>query len=247
MAQSKKVSVKEVKVKKVAKAAPVVKVDMSLPVAYRPMRGIDIEEWVWSAGLSKHEAHFALGFRNANHYSEMCKRALLPPTLEVLIRLYYRFPDARGWGKFTTRELYDRLYKPFEEAFEAGSKHRLHAVVDLGSRFCKLFGRSVARQYEWIREAKADNDGQQYAEIDAILGKLYEVQKHADAAKVFEEIALKVSKLRGVDIDAMYPIPTPDHPPTRKKVGRPFSVATAAKKASSAKSSAAKTAKKKSA
>lgn len=226
-----------IKVRKKKVVGPI-KVDMSLNISQRPMKGLDIEQWVWHQGLSKHEAHFALGFRNANHYALMCKRALLPPTLEVLLRLYYRFPDARGWGKFTTRELYDRLYKPYEEAFEVGSKNRLHAVVDLGSRFCKLFGRSVARQYEWIRDAKSENDNQQYAEIDAILGKLFEIQKHADAALVFEEIALHVGKLRGLDIDAMYPIPTPDSPPLRKKVGRPFSPATAAKRAKLAKAKA---------
>ncbi len=241
MTNSKKI--KEVKTTK--KAAPVVNIDMSKPIAMRPLKGLDIEQWVWSAGLSKHEAHFALGFRNANHYSLMCKRGMLPVTLEVLIRLYHRFPDARGWGKFKTRDLYDRLYMGYEEAFEAGSKHRLHAQVDLGSRFCKLFGRSVARQYEWIRDAKPDSDGQQYAEIDAILAKLHEVDKHTDAALMFEEIALLVGKLRGIDIDAMYPIPTPDSPPSRKKVGRPFSAAKAAKKvADPKKAKAAKAAKK---
>lgn len=224
-----------VSLKRTASAKPNVKVDMSLSIAQRPLKGIDIEEWVWSARLSKHEAHFALGFRNANHYAEMCKRPLISPTLEILIRLYYRFPDARGWGKFTTRDLYDRLYKSTEDAFEPGSKHHLHAVVDLGSRFCKLFGRSVARQYEWIRDVKPDTESQQYAEIDAILGKLFEIQKHTDAAKVFEEVALHVGKLRGVDINSMYPVPTPENPPTRKKVGRPFSPATAAKRAKLAK------------
>ena len=233
MTDSKKVE----KVKSAKKVEAVIDIDMSKPITIRPLKGLDIEQWVWSAGLSKHEAHFALGFRNANHYSLMCKRGMLPVTLEVLIRLYYRFPDARGWGKFTTRDLYDRLYGKYEEAFEAGTKQRLHAQVDLGSRFCKLFGRSVARQYEWIRDAKPDDDGQQYAEIDAILAKLHEVNKHTDAALTFQEVALMVSKLRGVDIDAMHPIPTPDRPPLRKKVGRPFSVDKAAKKEAEAKKS----------
>ncbi len=238
MTDSKKVKeVKATKVKAAKKVAAAINIDMSKPIAMRPLKGLDIEQWVWSAGLSKHEAHFALGFRNANHYSLMCKRGMLPVTLEVLIRLYYRFPDARGWGKFTTREIYDRLYRNYEEAFEAGSKQRLHAQVDLGSRFCKLFGRSVARQYEWIRDAKPEGDGQQYAEIDAILAKLHEVDKHTDAALMFEEVALMVGKLRGIDIDAMYPIPTPDSPPSRKKVGRPFSADKAAKKEAEAKKS----------
>lgn len=227
--------VRATKVKAAKKVAAAINIDMSKPISMRPLKGFDIEQWVWSAGLSKHEAHFALGFRNANHYALMCKSGILPVTLEVLIRLYYRFPDARGWGKFTTRDLYDRLYSNYEEAFEAGSKQRLHAQVDLGSRFCKLFGRSVARQYEWIRDAKSEGDVQQYAEIDAILAKLHEVDKHTDAALMFEEVALLVGTLRGIDIDAMYPIPTPDSPPLRKKAGRPFSMKKAAKKDAEAK------------
>ncbi len=201
-----------------ANAVKRLKVDMSKPRSQRPMIGLDIEEWRGELGLTKYDAQYALGFRNSNHYNKMCNSPLLPEALELLIRLYEEIPRERGWERFSIKELFHLMYDDALEPF-IGSEYETWARVDLGTRFAKFFGRSSARQYEWLADDGRRNDADlpAYSVIECILSKL----KQADDPKILlERVAKHVWQLRGVDIDVEFRVPTLSNPPTRLKTGR---------------------------
>jgi len=193
-------------------------VDLSKPRAQRPMMGLDIEEWRGEHNLSKYDAQYALGFRNSNHYNKMCALPLLPEALELLIRLYEEVPRERGWARYSIKELFHLMYDPALEPF-VGTELETWARVDLGTRFAKIFGRSSARQYQWLSDDRRRNDTDlpAYAVIECILSKLKQVD---DPREVLERVAKKVWAMRGVDLDVEFRVPTPDFPPTREKTGR---------------------------
>lgn len=193
-------------------------VDLSKPRSQRPMMGLDIEEWRGEHNLSKYDAQYALGFRNSNHYNKMCALPLLPEALELLIRLYEEVPRERGWARYSIKELFHLMYDPALEPF-VGTELETWARVDLGTRFAKIFGRSSARQYQWLSDDRRRNDTDlpAYAVIECILSKLKQVD---DPREVLERVAKKVWAMRGVDLDVEFRVPTPDFPPTREKTGR---------------------------
>jgi hypothetical protein len=194
------------------------KVDMTKPRDRRPMIGFDIEQWRGENRLSKYDAQFALGFRNSNYYNKMCNSQLLPLATELIIRLYDEHPHARGWNRFALRELFDLMYgdalKPFK-----GRPDETYAKVDLGSRFCRLFGRSPGRHYQWLEAPGTRNTEElaAYADVATILAKLKQFERPGE---VIERLAVKAYQLRGVNLDAEFPVPTLQHPPRREKTGR---------------------------
>jgi hypothetical protein len=193
-------------------------IDMTLPRSKRPMVGLDIEEWRTSLDLSKFKSQYALGFRNINHYNRIAEGGLLSIDLELLIRLYEESPKAIGWEKYTIKQLFELMYGEDLKQFE-GTRFETYALVDLGTRFTRIFGRSPSRKYQWLREDSTtnSNDLKTYAVMECILAKLYQLP---NPKEVLERVAKKVWKLRGHDLDIENPIPTLTNPPTRQKTGR---------------------------
>jgi hypothetical protein len=200
-------------VKKPAK--PTIKVDMTKPRDKRPLTGLDIEQWRGETGLNKYDATHALGFRNTNHYNEECRKELLRLETELLLRIYMQYPGPRDWSRFQLPELFDLMYGDYLRPF-IGTELETWARVDLAERFTRLFGKSPARQYEWLN-TKKEKASSANAFIDVILSKLKAVP---DPRTVLENTARQCLALRGDDLDTMYPIPTPSNPPTRAKTGR---------------------------
>lgn len=193
-------------------------IDMTLPRSKRPMVGLDIEEWRTSMNLSKFKSQYALGFRNINHYNRIAEGGLLPIDLELLIRLYEESPQAIGWDKYTIKQLFELMYGEDLKQFE-GTRFETYALVDLGTRFTRIFGRSPSRKYQWLKEDSTTNanDLKTYAVMECILAKLHQLP---NPKEVLERQAKKVWKLRGHDLDIENPIPTLANPPTRQKTGR---------------------------
>lgn len=193
-------------------------VDMSKPRSERPMVGLDIEAWRAELGLSKYDAQYALGFRNSNHYNRMCLSQLLDPQLELLLRLFDEHPYPRGWQRLELKELFQMMYGQYLEPFK-GTRFEKFASVDLGTRFTKLFNRSSARQYEWLGDdpKRNEDDLKANAVIECILCKLRQMD---NPAEVLERVGRRVWALRGIDLDSLHRIPTPDFPPSREKTGR---------------------------
>lgn len=195
-------------------------VDLTKPRSRRPMTGLDIEEWRADRGMTKYDTQYALGFRNSNHYNKMCLKPILPAELELLIRLYEESPliTGPGWEKYSLPALFNLMYGN-ELAVFSDTRDATYAKVDLGTRFTKMFNRSSPRQYQWLDEAATRNESEinAYAVMERILAKLHHVD---DPKGLLERVARKVWFLRGFDLDAVHPVPTPDSPPTRQKTGR---------------------------
>lgn len=205
-------------------------IDLTKPRSQRPMTGLDIEQWRAERGMDKYGAQYALGFRNSNHYNKMCLEPILPPALELLIRLYEASPliPGPGWAKYSLPQLFDLMYGDVMKQFE-GTSHQVYAKVDLGTRFTKIFGRSSARQYQWIGDDPKRNDPEinAYSVMDCILCKLHEV---TDPKPLLEQVARKLWLLRGVDLDSEFRVPSAEHPPTREKTGRKSKMALGTRK-----------------
>lgn len=200
-------------------------VDMTKTRSKRSMIGFDIENWRAQLGLTKFQAQSALGFRNSNQYNEVClvydnsmNPPLLPISLEILIRLYDEDPSAPGWESFNYLQLFKIMYDKDLDKFKDPTHYR-HARVDLGFRFTKLFGRSGARQYDWLKDSSLNDKAESKANafIECILCKLTQFE---NPGEVFNRVAIKTWLLRGVSIDSLHRIPTPENPPSRKKTGR---------------------------
>lgn len=189
----------------------------------RPLSGYDVEDWRGRAtpgGLSKKDAAHALGLRNTHHYDQVAfTRHALDFETELLLRIYMEFPGERSWRPYTKIELFEELYgqalKPFAKRDDL-----VYARVDLRSRFTALFGRSGSRQYQWLEahpsgtRVRTDRSSER---VEAILSKLRNVP---NGPQVLERTALLVHKLRGNDLDLMWPVPTVKRPPIRQKTGR---------------------------
>jgi len=199
---------------------PELRPDLTLPHTQRPMTGLDLETWRGELGISKHEAQYCLGLRNSAHYNRLCAMAMLPYTIELMVRMYYRLPEAPGFihTGIKPAELFERMYGKALEEFK-GTEYEVAARVDLRARFTKLFDRSKERSYSWLNPnpKKTANAVAAYSDVACILVKL----RHADDPGEFlEEMGKRVWRLRGVDLDREFPIPTPEHPPSREKSGR---------------------------
>lgn len=194
---------------------PEILVDLTKPRDKRPLVGLDIEQWRGENGLGKYDAAHALGFRNTNHYNAECQQPVLRLETELLLRIYMEYPGARAWEKFKLPELFDLMYGKYLKPF-VGTDLETFARVDLAERFTALFGKSAARQYEWL-DTKREKAPSANAYIDAVLSKLKAVPHPKD---VLENTARKCLALRGVDLDRQYPIPTRENPPQREKTGR---------------------------
>ena len=201
-----------------AMAAP----DLTLPRANRPMCGLDLEEWRGMLQLTKFDAEAALGFRSTTLYNRECSRKVLPVRTEILLRLYDEKPENYPWKSMTFKELFNMMYAKYIDQFGPDLQGR--ARNDLEARFTVLFGRSPSRGYAWLRgddsftdEGGAAGKASSYATIERILQKL---TQWSDPGAAFERIASHSLRLRGVNIDDIFPIPTLARPPQRARPGR---------------------------
>lgn len=196
--------------------------DLTLPRAGRPMCGLDLEEWRGMLKLTKFDAESALGFRSTTLYNRECERRVLPVRTEILLRLYDEKPENYPWKSLSFKQLFNMMYGKYITQF--GPELQGRARNDLEARFTVLFGRSPSRGYAWLRgdDSMSDDSGgaakpSSYATIERILQKL---TQWPDPGATFERIASQSLRLRGVNIDEIFPIPTLERPPQRDRPGR---------------------------
>jgi hypothetical protein len=205
--------------RKAQKDKPTIQVDMTKPRDKRPLTGYDIHQWAGEFGLNKYKAANALGFRNANHYDEQCKkRGALDHEVEVLLRIYRDHPGPGAWHAIELKDLFDQMYGAYLAPFMTMPDTLTYAKVDLQTRFTKLFGRSGSRQYEWLEARDGERRSEPNMRMEALLCKL---ATFSDPGPILEKYARQVLALRGVKLDTEFPIPTPERPPKREKTGRP--------------------------
>lgn len=185
----------------------------TLRLSHRPIVGLDLEEWRGMVKLSKFDASAALGFRSATMYNRECSRKVLAVSIEILLRLYMEKPESYPWTQLTFKELFSQMYDRYIDAFAFDPDLQSRARGTLEARFTVFFGRSPTRGYTWLRGEEGDS----YATVNRIMQKLTQWE---NPGETFERIASQTLRLRGVDIDELFPIPTPENPPMRGKPGR---------------------------
>lgn len=205
-------------------------VDLMKSREFRPLIWPDVNDWWEGLGLPSSDIDLALmriyGYRNTNQLKAAKQDNVLQPTREILQRLFFLEPRPQSWWSLTLPELFDEMYGAALKKFE-GTILWEHARVDLGARFCRMFDRSPGRQFEWLWAGKSNTSGhsepggsspgRSYTDVSMILLKLKDFD---NPGKVFESVALQTWAVRGVDLNKTHPIPTPDSPPKRSKVGR---------------------------
>lgn len=179
----------------------------------RPFRGLDIVQFQGRHQLDKDDVSYYLGIR---HLSVKCAEPQVDYSLELLMRLYNENPCPPPFRKdrITLQQLFEQMYGKNVAEF-VGTDHEVEARVDLQNRFSMLFGRSTGRAYRWLNSDAIEAGT--HSDVLGILGKLSQVK---NPGETLERLGKLIWKLRGVDIDADFPIPTKKNPPFRLPRGR---------------------------
>jgi hypothetical protein len=187
-------------------------VDMSLLPSRRPLTGPDIDRFRTRNGLSIAEASHALALTSPAAYGKACRLGVLPITREVLIRLYDMSPRPVPWVKVRPAKAFEMIYGEIL-SFWKGKPEYEAAKLDLYGRFTLLLGRESTDAYRWIGQGGAARN-----DVLRILAKLTDFE---DQRIALEGAGKHVLRLRGIDLDQIYPLPTEDNPPRRRLRGRP--------------------------
>lgn len=191
-------------------------VDISLPISQRPLTGADIRWFASRHNLKLADVIYALCIQNSAKYNETLRLKSLPFTLELLIRLYDKFPKHSPWTPIRPDAAFSKLYGENMKEF-VGRPNELEARRALYWRFTSALGRSVFTAYRWLQL-----DGAAKPQILKIFAKLAEVENGRQA---LEEISRLMFKVRHADLDAEYPMPTHralDSPPPPPRRGPPI-------------------------
>lgn len=179
----------------------------------RPFRGLDIVQFQGRHKLDKDDVCYYLGIR---HLAKKCGEPQLEYSLELLMRLYNENPTPPPFRKdrITLPVLFELMYGKNLAAFN-GTEYEVEAKVDLQNRFSMLLGRSKGRAYRWLSNDTIEAGT--HSDVLSILGKLTQVK---NPGETLERLGRHIWSLRGIDIDARFPIPTLKNPPFRRPRGR---------------------------
>lgn len=131
------------------------------------------------------------------------KATVVPFDLELLIRIFDRYPSSCAWSRPDVRATFEIMYGPFIKKLPPELEDSVRLA--LGRRYAKLLGRVDTAQYRWLAA-----DGQITRRLSNILSKIEDVHKSGqDARLFFEYIAKRTWLLRGFDVDLKFPLPTP--------------------------------------
>jgi hypothetical protein len=187
-------------------------IDTAVDVSRRPMVGRDIERFRARHGLHAVDVIYALCIQNSAKYNEVLRMPEMPHTLELLIRLYDQFPGHTPWLTVSPREAFDMLYSDVMRPFE-GTEYAKEVRLALYRRFTAILGRSVFTAYRWIQ-----SEGNSKSSVGKICAKLSVIP---NPRGVIENLARLMYKVRGIDFEREYPLPTPESPPKPKRRGPP--------------------------
>jgi hypothetical protein len=182
----------------------------------RPYTGADVIALRRNSNYQLNDADvlFALCIKTNSQYNAISRLDKLDYDLEMLIRLYHRFPSYNPWRKLSASEAFTLIYGDLLSEFRA-TPYEDAARLALFRRFTAACGRSLYTAYRWLGSGKSGHEGTS-RRIEKILSKLQVVD---NPRAIFEEIAKLMHRVRGLDLDKIAPLPTLSNPPEPKRRG----------------------------
>lgn len=188
-------------------------VSEKLGPAERPLCGKDVSAFFGNQRINSRAAVYTLGLVSQFGYSRILNEQgdlILKFPMEFMIRLCMEYPTVPPWSSRPMAKNFEVIYGPVLDGF-AGTEHEEMARVMLYIRMTAMLGRSSFSAYRWIeRNSKAS------PLIELILAKIVELQNPREVA---ESISSTVWRLRGVDFDRAFPLPTLDMLSKMKHIG----------------------------
>lgn len=190
---------------------------LAIDVALRPMVGQDIERFASRHHLQKVDVIYALCIQGSAQYNTILREDSIPFATELLIRLYDKVPGHAPWKNVSAEEAFEILYGDVLRKF-AGTEHEKEARLALYRRITACFGRSVYTAYRWLESGGAESTkrGNSKRTIQKVFAKLSVLD---NPREVLEAIARQMLKVRKIDLDVTYPLPTLENPPVKKRRG----------------------------
>jgi hypothetical protein len=208
----------------------------------RPLSGWDIDQFRVRHKLTRNAVADALALVTPGHFNRLASvRGPLKFELELLLRLYAKYPTPAPWISITPKEMFERFYGPLASQF--GNESATPAKTMLFARFAALFGRYTDAVRRWVVAG-----GKTETVILRAMTKLADLPNPREVA---EDMARRIYALRGLDFDDEFPLPDPKNPPMpgkrgpvsgRKGVDNKAVVDEAKKQRAASKKAAAKTA-----
>lgn len=179
----------------------------------RPLIGADVSAFFSDRAINSRAAVYALGLVNQYGYARLLSEEanqILKFPMEFMIRLCMEHPTIPPWTSRPMLETFGIIYGPVLDQFR-DSGHEEMARVMLYIRMTGLLGRSSFSAYRWLeRGSKAS------PLVQLILSKIVE---HDEPRLVAESISETVWRLRGVDFNRAFPLPTLDMLSKMKHIG----------------------------
>lgn len=186
---------------------------LALPYGQRPMIWQDVADFGLRHGRTGSDVVYDLALLSKNRYTEDVKRPdVAPIDLELLMSLYDISPSSCGWKLPSARDVFLMLYGPVINQFTPGTggwdtKDYKSAELFACRRYARLLGRGNATTYRWLQR-----EGKVTRRLANVLDKIVTLCGSAPVPHLrFEELAGPVLLRRGVNIDAVAPLPTAEN------------------------------------
>lgn len=175
----------------------------ALPITHRPMLWNDIPEFASRHKRTIADIVYDLALLTCFAYAQKTKRrTVIPMDLELLVRLYDAYPSSCTWKRPDIRETFEFLYGKIISEFD--SQYENVARLAIGRRYARMLGRVDTAQYRWLTE-----EGKVTRRLENIVAKIYGIaDSGADPLATLEALSRNCWALRGVDIEAVVPMPT---------------------------------------
>lgn len=182
---------------------------LALDGEQRPMVWSDLPLFEARHGRNAHDMVYDLGMHQANHYrSRVESHEVMPFDVELLTRLYERYPSSCMWQCPPLQEMFHCLYGAAIDGFAPALRERARNAY--GMRFARLMGRAPTVQYRWLWEAGMQDKSGSTRRVRNIIGKLHEAHQGGENPRlVLENLAVRMWVMRGLNVD----IQTPAHDP----------------------------------
>lgn len=192
----------------------------SIPVAVdvdpsmRPLCGQDVEMFRARHRLLIPDMTYMLALLSGSQYNIVAANPMpLSYDTEFLVRICDAYPTPPPWVHISMHEAFNMLYGPALQEIESEVPGLVdQARVILNYRFTALCGRSSFSGYRWI-----EGDGAAKRSMYRVMAKIFERQ---DPLATAEQIARLIWRVRGIDFDETFPMPSVDNIASRRGPGR---------------------------